>query len=99
MLGLLGLGTAGIVSSTPFTTPFAGLFRIVTSQQARFSFQALHLALAKVLLRPATLLCITVLTFIVFDLDFDVVREEGDWDDDTDTCHPAIDTHVVTHPA
>ncbi|KAF9281522.1 hypothetical protein BGZ68_006580 [Mortierella alpina] len=84
MLGLLGLGTAGIVSSNPITTPFAGLFRIVTSQQARFSYQALHLTLAKVLLRPATLVFITVLSFIVFDLDFEVVWEEGDWDDDTD---------------
>ncbi|KAG0367670.1 hypothetical protein BGZ54_003466 [Gamsiella multidivaricata] len=53
-------------------------------QPVRFTYQALFLSLAKVLFRPTTVLIIAVLSFIVFDLDFEVVWEEGDEDDEDD---------------
>ncbi|KAF9898207.1 hypothetical protein BX616_004349 [Lobosporangium transversale] len=79
MLGLLGLGT----DKRSFTAPFFGLFRIAISEPVRFTYRALYLKLAKILLRPTTLLFITLFSFIVFDLDFEVVWEdEGEEDDD-----------------
>lgn len=76
MLGLLGLGTG----KRSFTTPFFGFFRIAT-EPVRFTYQALCLNLVKVLLRPSTLFFIIVFSFIAFDLDFEVVWEEGEEDD------------------
>lgn len=80
MLGLLGLGTG-----KPSFTAFSSFFRIV-ADPPRFTYQALLLSLAKVLLRPSTLLFITVLSFTLFDLDFDIVWEVGEEEDaDNDT--------------
>jgi hypothetical protein len=76
MLGLLGLGTG----KSSFNSPLFGFFRIAI-EPVRFTYRALFLNLAKVLLRPSTLLFITVLSFIAFDLDFEVVWEEGEEDD------------------
>ncbi|KAF9905424.1 hypothetical protein EC991_001652 [Linnemannia zychae] len=79
MLGLLGLATGQVssVASTTTTTPFFGLFRVFSVEPIRFNYQALYLAFAKSLFRPVPLICIAVVSFILFDLDFDVV-----WDDD-----------------
>lgn len=76
MLGLLGINTGKVTSS-----PLFGLFRVV-APPVRFSFQALYLSLAKALLRPITLVLITVVSFILFDLDFEVVWEDEEDDFD-----------------
>ncbi|KAF9109346.1 hypothetical protein BGX27_007731 [Mortierella sp. AM989] len=78
MLGLSGLGTG----NGSFTTPFFGLFRFAFKEPVRFTFQAFYLNLAKSLFRPTTLIFITAVSFIVFDLDFEVVWEEGDEDEE-----------------
>ncbi|KAG0341528.1 hypothetical protein BG004_005999 [Podila humilis] len=86
MLGLLGI-TTGQVSSSPFL----GLFRVVPAlPPTRFTFQALYLNIAKVLLRPVTLVVITAISFILFDLDVEVVWEdEGDLNDNNQFEDPA----------
>ncbi|KAG0376196.1 hypothetical protein BGX24_008136 [Mortierella sp. AD032] len=83
MLGLLGLATGQVSSATSTTTsttiPFFGLFRVFSVEPIRFTYQALFQAFAKCLFRPVPLIFIAVVSFILFDLDFEVV-----WDDDDD---------------
>lgn len=88
MLGLLGINTGKVTSS-----PFLGLFR-VAAPPVRFSFQALYLSLAKVLLRPITLVLITAVSFILFDLDFEVVWEDEEDLDNTQFEDPADFDHL-----
>ncbi|KAI1319079.1 hypothetical protein EDD11_004968 [Mortierella claussenii] len=94
MLGLLGLGTG----TGSFTTPFFGLFRLAAAEPVRFTYSSLYLKLAKVLLRPTTLLFITLLSFIAFDLDFEVVWEDEEVED-TDSDSDDNDRRLWQDPA
>ncbi|KAF9122763.1 hypothetical protein BGW39_009510 [Mortierella sp. 14UC] len=85
MLGLLGLATGQVssaASTITTTTPFFGLFRVFSVEPVRFTFQALYQAFAKGLFRPVPLICIAVVSFILFDLDFEVVWDDDDLGDD-----------------
>ncbi|KAF9090477.1 hypothetical protein BGX29_011449 [Mortierella sp. GBA35] len=87
MLGLLGLGTGQVSSPTTTTTtaiPFFGLFRILSVEPARFTYQSLFQALAKGLFRPASLIFVAVVSFVLFDFDFEVVWDDDNDDDDDD---------------